>query len=280
MTTLGNTHEQSSPRKTLPRGIRLAVAGAILVCGIFQARNGILELVPALGFGANSEVTAMSQKAADATRQLLGMFKDVPRNGNPPRQTDATVGPLLATVFDADILKTKTSLGKADLEALGNWVMSAGQVGSLYLFAGTGLSDPEKVSNGPKLIQQVNNNVAVYAPEVGRYFDAALIINGTVAEVVAENFSGKTNEAAKAKVRSGVATAIYGVIDSFNIESISDEWRRGRLLALDYAAPKAAKLLSADQCMELRNFSHSTAASMRDPAVKSGLENVVTALKC
>jgi hypothetical protein len=73
---------------------------------------------------------------------------------------------------------------------------------------------------------------------------------------------------------------IYGVIDSFNIESISDEWRRGRSLALDYAVPKAAKLLPADQCIELRNLSRSTAASMRDPTVKRGLESVVAALKC
>jgi hypothetical protein len=281
------TQEQSSPRglKALPRSVRFAIAGVILASAIFQARKGILELAPALGLGADPEVAAMSQKASEATRQLLVVFKDVPRKGNPPRQTDATVGPLLATVFDADILKTKTSLGRADIEALGSWGMSAAQAGSMYIFAGTGLTDPEKVSSDPKLVQQANRNVAVYAPEVGRYFDAVLIINGTVADVVADNFSAKANEEtktkdAKAKVQFGVASVIYGVIDSFNIEPISDEWRRGRLLALDHAVPKAAKLLPADQCIELRNLSRSTAASMRDPAVRRGLESVVAALKC
>src|ERR1700693_149535 len=139
--------------------------------------------------------------------------------------------------------------------------MSAAQAGSLYIFAGTGSTDPEKVSSDPKLVQQANRNVAVYAPEGGRYFDAVLIINGTAAEVVADNFNAKANEEtktkdaktkdAKAKVQFGVASVIYGVIDSFNIESISDEWRRGRVLALDFAVPKAAKLLPAVQCIEL-----------------------------
>lgn len=283
MTTL-TTHEAPSRRglKALPRGIKIAIAAVILVSAIFQARKGILELAP--GFGADLEVAAMSQRAAEASGQLLAQFKDVRRNGNAPRQTDAKVGPLLSAVFGADTLKSKTNLATRDLEALGGWSTAATQAGMFYLFAGTGVADPAKAPDDPKLAQQFNRNVAAYAPEVGRYLDAVLTINGKMAELVVNNSDSIDEEAKskdlKAQVQFRAASVIYGAIQVFNIKLVADDWRRDRLPALSYAIPRAAKLVSADQCRELRDLARSTAAAMRDPAVKRGLEGVSAALKC
>jgi hypothetical protein len=283
MTTLTALH-QPSPHglKALPRGVRIAIIGVALLAGLFQARKGLLELAPGIG----AEVAAMSQKASEATGQLLALTKDARRNGAPPRQTDPMVAPLLAAVLDAEVLKTKATLGRADMEALAGWGISAFKAGSVYTLAGTGLTDSAKAPNDLRFIQQVDRNIAAYAPEVGRYYDAMLIIDGALADVVADNFGGaeaadtpKTKEA-KAKIQLGVASLIYGVIDSFKIKAVSNDWRRSRLQALDYAIPKAAKLLPADQYGELRELSRATAAATRDAAVKHGLENVAAALKC
>jgi hypothetical protein len=278
--------DKPAPRglMALPRAARFAVIGVVLLSSLFQARKGLLELAP--GVGADTQLTAMSQKASEATTQFLALNSDASQKGNPPRQTDPAAGPLLTTVFDVAAFRTTTAFGKSDLEALASWSLSAIQVGSVYILAGTGVTDPEKVTNDPKLIQQIKRNIAAYAPEVGRYFDTELTIDGVLAETVAANFGGadasdaaKMKEA-KAKIQFGVASMIYGVIDSFNLKSISNDWRRSRLLALGYAVPKAAKLLPSDQCAELRDYARATAGAMRDPAIKRGLENVAAALKC
>jgi hypothetical protein len=267
----------------LPRGARIIAAGVVLAWSLFLAHKGLLELFPSLG--ADAEVAAAAQKATSAADRFIVMAKDASQTGNPPRQTDAAVGPLLDSDFDVAILRTKPGLAKADLDALFNWGMATLKVGSVYIYTGTGIDFTGGASD-PKLLQQTDRNAADYAPEIGRYLDAQLVISGAIAEGVALNFSDagldeKPNvRDGKDKIRKGIASTINSAVAAFAIDGIGDDWRRNRLSALHSVAPKAAKLLTTEQCSALRDTSRNVGARMGDAAVKDGLDDFAKALKC
>ena len=270
--------------KGLPRSARIVIAVVVMTVGLFQAHKGLLELFPSLG--ADADVTAAAQKASSAGARFIALTEDVYQTGDPPRQTDAAVAPLLDDLFDVSVLRQKGTFSKADMSALGDWAMAAARVGYVYVLAGTGIADFTKGTSDPKLLAQSDRNTVAYAPEIGRYLDAELIIGGATADLIAENFSepGLDDKQyvkdGKAKIRNGMDMIIAGAIQVFTLDGISDDWRRDRLLALDGIGPKAAKLLTPEQCKDLRGASRTVGAAMSDVAVKNGLEVFAAALKC
>jgi hypothetical protein len=142
------------------------------------------------------------------------------------------------------------------------------------------------VTNDPKLLQLIDRNTAAYAPEIGRYEDAQLAISGAIAQIVAANSSGAGPDGkpnltdGQQKVRDGIAKTINGVLQTFVVDGISDDWRLARLSALDSVAAKAAKLLAAEQCSAVRDTSSAVSAAMSDAEVKAGLATFAAALKC
>jgi hypothetical protein len=261
----------------------IATGGIIcLVLGLLQVRNGLLELLPTLA--ADSGVQAGVEKAKKAADDFAALAKDSYRTGNIPRQSDEAARPLLDAVFEVGILKSKPTLAKEDIGLLGDWLLSANKVGIAYLFAGIGTSDLSKVTNDPKLIESANRNTVVYALEVGRYMDAALVLQATIADVAAQLAANSdSNVKVKSgleKVRAGLTQTIQGTIESFALDGISDEWRRQRLPALDWIAPKAAKLLRPDQCELLHNSARSVNQTTHDAEIQGELRRFDEALKC
>jgi hypothetical protein len=283
-----NPVEKNPPARrglaSLPRGVRIIAALAVVAFGLFQFRNGLLELFPSIG--ANADVTAASQKATSAAKRFTDLAHDAYQSGKPPRQTDAAVTPLLDAVFDVDILQKKPTLANGDFQALADWAKAALDAGSVYMLAGTGKTEFSQLASDPKLVQMIDRNTAAYAPEVGRYVDAELAVGGSMAEIIAANSSGdgpdsKPNlSSGQQQVRDGIAKTINGVLQTFVVEGISDDWRRARLTALDSVAPKAAKLLSVEQCSAVRDTARAVSAAMGNTEVKAGLATFAGALKC
>jgi len=256
-----------------------AAALVVLALGLFQFRNGLLELFP--GFGADREVKAAAEKAVKAAADFEVLAKDVYKTGNAPRQSDASAGPLLDAAFNVDLVKSKTALAKADLGSLGDWSTSAVKVGSVFILAGTGVADFAHPTDSPELRQQVDRNTASYAPELGRYMDAQLILQGAMLDVIAA--TGTSNSDVKAgidQVRAGVAATMTSVISTFSVDGITDDWRRDRLVPLNALAPKAAKLFLPEQCKSLSEVAQSVSQSMSDAAVQGGFKTFNDALKC
>jgi len=280
--------EKNAPARrglgSVPRGVRIIVALVVVAVGLFQIRNGLLEFFPS--FGADADVTAAAQKATSAAKNFNALAKDAYQTGNPPRQTDAAVAPLLDAIFDVDILQKKPTLAKGDLQGLSDWAMAASGAAGVYILAGTGKTDFSQVANDPKLLQVIDRNARTYAPEIGRYADAELAISGAIADVITANFGGSGADSkpnltdGQQKVREGIAKTINGVLQTFVVDGISDDWRRARLSALDSVAPKAAKLFAAEQCSAVRDTSHAVSAAMGNAEVKGGLATFAAALKC
>jgi hypothetical protein len=283
-----NPVEKNPPARrglgSLPVGVRIIVALVVVAFGLFQFRNGLLELFPSIG--ADADVTAAAQKATSAAKRFTALAQDAYQTGKPPRQTDAVVGPLLDAVFDVDLLQKKPTLAKGDLQGLSDWEGAALSAAGVYILAGTGKTDFSQVTNDPKLLQLIDRNTAAYAPEIGRYEDAQLGISGAIAQIVAANSSGAGPDGkpnltdGQQKVRDGIATTINGVLQTFVVDGISDDWRRARLAALDSVAPKAAKLFTAEQCGAVRDTSRAVSAAMGNSEIKAGLATFDSALKC
>ena len=260
-----------------------AAALVVLALGLFEFRNGILELFP--GFGADREVKAAAEKAGKAAADFVVLAKDVYKTGNAPRQSDASAGPLLDAVFNVDLLKSKTALAKADLGSLADWSTSAVKVGSIFIFSGTGVADFAHPTDSPELRQQADRNTASYAPELGRYMDAELILQGAMLDVIAAMNAAAGTGSSDVKagiddVRSGVASTMTGVISTFAVEGITDDWRRDRLVPLNALAPKAAKLFVPEQCKALSEAAQTVSQSISDAAAQGGLRTFNDALKC
>jgi hypothetical protein len=261
----------------------VGIVGVIAIAlGLFQFRNGLFELFPSLA--ADRELQAAAQKAAKAADDFAALTKDAYRTGKVPGLSDPSGGALIDTVFDVSLLKSKTGLAKADLGSLADWSAAGTKVGSVFIFSGTGVADPSKGSSDPAVLQQVDRNTAQYAPELGRYMDSELMLQGAMLDVIqAVNAGSSDNANTRAgisDVRAGVTTTMTSIISTFAVAGITDDWRRDRLVTLNAVAPKAAKLLLPEQCKSLVDSAHSVSQSVTDAGVQSGFATLTQALKC
>jgi hypothetical protein len=219
---------------------------------------------------------AAVDKAADA---FLALAKDAYKTGQPPRESDPAVKPLLDAVFDTSGV-TGSPVAFADIDKLNDWMLRAVAVGSVYVLAGTGIPDFGHLSTlDAKQQQQVIKNTAAYAPEIGRYFDAEVeleqaVINCVTAELAAnpDKYRSPTTEGGVAKIRSGVKQTLTGVITTFATPGLDGAWKRARLPALMAIAGPASKFLSTEDRKELAQVARQVAGQTDDPEVKSGLE--------
>jgi hypothetical protein len=262
---------------TMPRWLYGAAGIIAIVAGLYTFRDGLFELFPALA--ADRDVASASAKATKAADDFAVLTKDAYLSGNVPRESDSATGPLLDAVFGVDLLKSKaTLLAKADLKSLSEWLAAQAKVGSLYIFAGTGIADPTHPALDATSQQKISQNTAKYAPEIGRYMDGELAVVGAM--LAASGIDATTTGSGLDNIRQGLANTLFGLITTFPTEGITDDWRRDRLAAINALAPKAAKVLQPDQCKQLIETAHNVGQSMTDSAVQSGLKAFGDALKC
>ena len=129
-------------------------------------------------------------KAADAFAALAA---DSHTTGRPPRQSDAAAKPLIDTVFDTAEV-TRSRVPWSQLLTLNKWNLAVIKVGLVYMLAGTGASDLTALNNIPGASDKVDRNTVVFAPELGRYFDAQLRLQGAIMDTV-QDFLGTAQRA-------------------------------------------------------------------------------------
>ena len=221
-----------------------------------------------------SDVAA--QKATTAADAFAALAKDSATSGSVPRGSDPSAAPLLDAVFDVGILRSKASLGEPDIGSLSDWSAAGNKVGIVYILAGTGITDVSQAGNDAKVAAQANRNSAQFASELGRYMDAELALQSTIAGIVATD-AGRSGVD---EVRSGVTATITGVITTFPVDGIDTAWRQARVAALEGAAPGAAKLLLPAQCTSIRATADQVGQQLNDPIATQGLKTFASLLKC
>ena len=215
-------------------------------------------------------------KAADA---FAALAKDSHNTGRPPRQSDPAARPLIDVVFDT-AEATRERVPWDQLLTLNKWNLAVIKVGLVYMLAGTGAADLAALNDKPEAATKVDRNTVAFAPELGRYFDAQLRLQGAIMDTVQEflrtakrsQLDNPQFKSGVGQIRSGVAQTITGMIGTFTVEGTTDDWRRARLSVANAIAPKAAKFLPAEEKGSVRAAALEVAGQMTDAKVKAGLE--------
>src|ERR1700722_1125677 len=167
----------------------------------------------ALGCGnamaLDAATVAAIDKAADAFVALAG---DSAKTGQPPRQTDPAAKPLLDRVLDT----SEVQHAVVPISELGNlsiWTLAVVKVGLVYTLAGSGMTKLEAVPNDPAVIEKLNHNAAVFAPEMGRYLDAVMWLEGATIDTVMV-FLSKASQSELERTKNGVAQVRSGAFQS------------------------------------------------------------------
>jgi hypothetical protein len=242
----------------------------IIVVALFAAASGaaVAAMDPA-------KVSA-AKKAAD---EFLVMAKGSEASGQVPRQADPGAKALLDRIFDRSALGP-TVLPIAESGKIGELLNNANRIGFVYMLAGTGQTDLSKLAEDQKAMEQAERNIGAFAPEIGRWFDFQMAIQGAIADSTNAFVASAKKEVLErpqvkeglGDVRSGLAGSLRGVLQTMSSDTLDDAWRRDRLPALNEIAPKAAKLVSAQDAASLKDSATALANALSDDSLKSGLK--------
>jgi hypothetical protein len=194
-----------------------------------------------------------------AAGNFMARARDSHMTGNPPRQADPAVKPLLDTIFATSDLDGKTLAG-SEIDAAIRWFNAGDTAGSVYVLAGTGFDDTEKLPPDEATRKRTRDNVVQFADEFGRYVDFQIRILGAIADAA---WSAMNNSAPedweksdiKGKVddvRASLAQAMASDLISITYEGLRDGWRMDRLAVLAAVAPTASGFLTPEQARGVR----------------------------
>ncbi|HEX8167527.1 MAG TPA: hypothetical protein VF601_17305 [Beijerinckiaceae bacterium] len=241
-----------------------------------------LAAVAAFAFVSGAAVAAMDPAKVAAAKKagddFLALAKGSETTGQVPRQTDPKVKPLLDKVFDRTALGA-TVLPIAESGKVGELLNNANRIGFAYMLAGTGLTSLDKLGENQKAMDQAERNIGQFAPEIGRWFDYQMIIQGAIADSTSAFLATAQknvldNPQVKeglGQVRSGLAGSLRGVLQMMSSDTIDDNWRRDRLASLAEIVPKAAKLVTPEDAASLKESATQLANALADPGLQAGL---------
>jgi hypothetical protein len=251
---------------------------------LFPFRPLLSLLAVAATLAGTLPATAFDAAKLPAAKIAAAAFASAAQNsektGNAPRETDSAVRRLLEAAFDVRDLDNGQAVPSQALAALSERMMAGMKVGVIYMLAGTGVSDISQIGSDPNGADKVNLNVVKFAPEMGRFFDFQLRVQGAIVDAVLERLAtAKPKELAQpnfqsglAHIRHGSARTISGVIETLAINGLSDEWRRQRMPAIVAMGPRLAKFLQAEQKQQLKKLALAYADELADAQVKSDLQ--------
>jgi hypothetical protein len=254
-----------------------------------------LFLVCVLGLGAvlgsiTSVTAQIDSRKLPAAKEAAASFaeraKGSEKSGEVPRVTDPAIKQLLDAAFDIRDIEAAKAIPFQSLTLLSERMLIGTQVGVIYMLAGTGSSDIGQVGTDPAAGEKINLNVVRYPEELGRYFDFAVIMQGSIAESVQSYMVGaKPAELARpnfqsglANIRAGATRTVSGTIETLAVNGLTNEWIRARMLALTAVAPKLRKFLLADQKEDLRKLAFACADVTDDARAKKGLQDFALAM--
>ena len=249
---------------------RLRTALAAAVCSVALAAVAQAQLDPA---------KIESSKAAAATFSSLA--KNSEKTGEAPRESDPAVKRLLDAIYDSTDVKSTATPRFEELTPLSTRMVTGVQTALVYMLAGTGATDLSQIASVQNASEKINLNVIRFAPEMGRFFDFQLVLQGAISEAVAIKLTTATRmELANAKfqsglgqIRNGGARVISGMVETLAVNGLTDDWRRDRLPALTAVAPKMVKILQPEQKKQLQELARACADVMDDATVKKALQD-------
>jgi hypothetical protein len=218
-------------------------------------------------------------KAADA---FVTLAKDSGKTGKPPRLNDVAAKPLLNTVFNTKEIEGGKPLPYDQIKLLYDWHQAAFRAGLVYYLAGTDSDDPVVVAKDPKLTLRANQNTATFAPEFGAYYDAKIRIFTAMVDSAAAQLAVATPEQMKDPefqktingVGEGMTRAILGVLGTFVLDGMPDDWLLLRTAMLLDVTTKAAKFISPDDRKRVQNAAFEVSEQIKNPDVKSGVNAI------
>jgi hypothetical protein len=221
--------------------------------------------------------SAQLEEIKTAAAEFLSLAKDSPTNGRPPRQTEPTVADLLDKIFDLSPIEGST-LAFGDVAKANEWFVAGDRVGTVYILAGTGVSDINKLPADPNIQRRTHRNVVDFAPEFARYLDFQVKLAAAMmdAELSRNAKAANTLEQPEVKremddVRTTLTESMTGDLTTLAYDGITDDWRHERLKVLMQVAPRAATFVTADQRRALRDHALTVMTFVRDKAVQESL---------
>lgn len=224
---------------------------------------------------------AKLQASKTAASEFASLAKGSEKTGNAPRASDPKVKKLLDAIYDdSDVVGSK-STSFDEMKPLSDRMIAGVQTAIVYMLAGTGVSDLAEIGKVPEGEVKVNLNIIKFGPEMGRFYDFQLHVQGAIADAVATKLAtGSRLELAKpnfqsglAQIRQGGQRVVAGVIETLAVNGITDDWRRDRIPALMDSASSMGKILEPEQKKQLQELARACADVMDDAAVKKGLQD-------
>jgi hypothetical protein len=244
-----------------------------------------IGLTVALGVAAcqaapPSMVRLASTNAHNAADDLVKLAAAAP--AAPPRAADPKAAPLFDAVFNTAPAQAATPAWD-DLDAVNDWLLSTVRVGQTYILAGTGLTDINQVANNQAAQAQVERNLQTYGPELGRFFDAELTLEGaeaaTASAYLAAHPAQSPDEAQGLdKVRAGITQTAASIIETLADPTTGNPWREARAQALVAFAGRAGPLLTAAQRQQLAQAATQVATQANDPQLGLQLNQFAAAI--
>ncbi len=223
--------------------------------------------------------------AADAAAdKLVAMAKGSETSGLAPRQADPVAGPLLDQVFDMSALPTLPR-DFADLPPMNRWGGAMIKVGQIYVLAGTGFTDASNATTDAAAARSLQN-FSVYAPELGRFFDAEVVLLSTECASL-QYLQAVHPSAADADQRTAMMQDLqYKVEKAYSSElgfmlnpGPTDAWKDARIRVLATEAPRVSGMLLPNSWGHLQRQAREVAAQSADPALKADLELFATRIE-
>jgi hypothetical protein len=217
--------------------------------------------------------------AQTAANELVARAKDSHKTGAPPRVSDPAVEKLFERVFDTKAVES-TVVPFSDVQKLMEWFSAGNQIGSIYILAGTNLTDTSKAGEDPEALARVEKNISTFAPELGRYYDFMVTMSGVISDTFGpwlaslkkEQLERPNVKSGAAQVRSGLLGVVNGALTSLANDEVDDAFRRDRLVKLNLVAPKLAAFLDADQLAALCGTAAEVAGSVSDPSIQASVK--------
>jgi hypothetical protein len=215
------------------------------------------------------------RKAAD---DFLAFARNSHVTGRPPRLSDPAIRELFDKVFDLSDLDG-TPLVATDVTKAIDWYFAGDRVGFVYILAGTGFDDMNKLPNDPNIQRRTHRNIAEYAAEVARYFDFQIKLAAIMMEAELSRTAKASADAPQrpevrreiTEVRNTLFDVFTGTLTALAYEGVSDDWRRQRLKPLMEAAPKASEFLLPDQARAVREHALRVVTFLRDRGLQDNV---------
>jgi hypothetical protein len=284
LSRLGEVRSVSSTRSERTCAARADIPGGILNLDYRIGWSGWSKSVTVTRAEAETRIEqAQLDGVKNAANDFLVLARDSAVNGRPPRHSEPTVRTLLDRIFDLSEIEGAT-LAVSDIAKANEWFSAGDRVGTVYILAGTGVSDINRLPSDPNVQRRTHRNVAEFAPEFARYLDFQVKLAGIMmdAELKRAAKGGPDMERPEVKreiaeVRTTLAETLTGDLTTLAYDGLTDDWRRQRLAVMMQVAPTAATFLSPEQAHAVRERALTVATFVRDKSVQDQVKALADA---